>query len=75
MEAEKLKIFLTRPSGLDEYRLAARECAEQIRRHLAASAGVAFELVGWEDAVPDFGRPQAVLNPLLDECDVLVGGG
>jgi len=73
MEAENLKLFLASPSGLDEYRLAARECAEQIRRHLAAPAGFAFELVGWEDALPDFGRPQGVINPLLDECNVLVG--
>ena len=73
MEAESLSLFLASPSGLDEYRRAAYECAEQVRRYLAAPAGVGFELFGWEDVLPDYGRPQGVINPLLDDCNVLVG--
>ena len=73
MEAESLSLFLASPSGLDEYRRAARECAEQVRRSLATPAGVGFELVGWEDVLPGFGRPQGVINPVLDGCNVLVG--
>lgn len=32
-----------------------------------------FELKKWEDTAPGFGRPQALINPMVDGCDLFVG--
>lgn len=68
-----MKLFLASPSGLEEHRGAARECVEQIRKKLALAAGIDFELVGWEEVLPAYGRPQGVINPVLDDCNVFIG--
>jgi hypothetical protein len=72
MDASRLSLFLASPGGLDDYRTAARECAGALRRTLAASLGVELDLVGWEDLPPAYGRPQGVINPSVDEANVLV---
>jgi len=30
-------------------------------------------VIGWEHVPPEFGRPQAIINPRVDECDIFVG--
>lgn len=73
MEAGGFRIFLASPSGLDEYRRAARERFESIRLAVTSRLGIDFDPVGWEDVPPSFGRPQSVINPKLDECNLLIG--
>jgi hypothetical protein len=73
MESRRLKIFLGSPSGLDDYRTAARACVEQVRKGLAVHQGIELELHDSDDVTPGFGRPQGVINPRLDECSVLIG--
>lgn len=38
-----------------------------------ASAGIRLRVTGWEEVPPGFGRPQALINPLVDECDLFIG--
>jgi hypothetical protein len=73
VEAGGFRIFLASPSGLDEYRRAARERFESIRLAVTSRLGIDFDPVGWEDIPPSFGRPQSVINPKLDECNLLIG--
>ena len=73
MDSDGLRIFLASPSGLDAYRRAARDAFEHIRSSVARRRGVDFDPIGWEDLPPGFGRPQSVINPKLDECNVLIG--
>ncbi len=73
MQANGFRIFLASPGGLDEYRRAARDQFEQIRLKIASPRGIEFDPIGWEDIPPSFGRPQSVINPKLDECNVLIG--
>jgi HEAT repeat protein len=73
MDARDLRLFLASPGGLEEYRSAARRSAEAVRRGLADPIDVGFDLVGWEDLPPGFGRPQGRINPSLDRCNVLIG--
>jgi len=73
LEADGFNIFLASPSGLDEYRRAARDQCEHVRRIIASPKRIDFDPIGWEDIPPGFGRPQGVINPMLDECNVLIG--
>lgn len=73
MQADGFRIFLASPGGLDDYRRAAREQFEHIRLTIASPRRIDFDPIGWEDIPPGFGRPQSLINPKLDECNVLVG--
>jgi len=73
LPADRFRIFLASPSGLDDYRRAARDQFEQIRTDVASRCGIDVDAIGWEDISPGFGRPQSVINPKLDTCNVLVG--
>ena len=35
--------------------------------------GVHIELYRWEDTPPGFGRPQEIINQMVDECDLFIG--
>ena len=37
------------------------------------AAGWTVELLGWEDRLPGFGRPQAQINDDVDACDLFLG--
>jgi len=73
LQADGFRIFLASPGELDEYRRAAREQFEHIRLTIASPRRIDFDPIGWEDIPPGFGRPQSVINPKLDECNVLIG--
>lgn len=73
LQADGFRIFLASPSGLDECRRTAREQFEHIRLTIASPQGIDFDPIGWEDIPPGFGRPQSVINPKLDACNVLIG--
>ena len=68
-----LQIFLASPSDLDEERQAAKRIVEEENKNHANHQRVDFKLVGWEDTVPQPGRPQQTINLTLDQCDYFVG--
>ena len=39
----------------------------------ADELGYHIELFGWEETVPGYGRPQDLINPKLDLCDLFIG--
>jgi hypothetical protein len=73
VDADGFRIFLASPSGLDQYRRAARETFEHVRLTIASPRAIDFDPIGWEDIPAGFGRPQGVINAKLDECNVLIG--
>jgi uncharacterized protein DUF4062 len=70
---ERIRVFLASPSDLPEHRALAREVAAHVDRFNADPLGFRLELVGWEDVRPGYGRPQDLINPAVDGCDVFVG--
>src|SRR5207302_97562 len=68
-----LKVFLASPGDLKEERRAAKGAIDEINSLVANSFGYHVELVGWEDTVSRFGRPQAVINAELDHCEYFIG--
>jgi hypothetical protein len=73
-ETRKLiRVFLASPGDLQEERRAAKSIVDDINESLAGFFGVQVELVGWEDTVTRYGRPQEIINRDLERCEVFVG--
>jgi Domain of unknown function (DUF4062) len=68
-----VKVFLGSPGDLTEERRAAKVVVDDFNNELAETFGCQVELVGWEDTLPELGRPQEIINRDLDGCDLFVG--
>ena len=67
-----LRVFLASPSDLEDERKATKEMVDRLNLTIRA-AGWTVELLGWEDRLPGFGRPQAQINAAVDACDLFLG--
>ena len=68
-----IKVFVASPGDLQAEREAIKEVATQFNKAWADHFGVAIELVGWEDTIGGFGRPQELINQDLDKCELFLG--
>src|SRR5271169_6436943 len=68
-----VRVFLASPGDLADERRAAKSVVDEINRWFANACGYHVELVGWEDTVSKFGRPQAIINAEADRCEYFVG--
>lgn len=68
-----VKVFLASPSDLCDERKSAKVVIEETNALLADEFGYQVELVGWEDTVSVFGRPQATINRELERCEFFIG--
>jgi Domain of unknown function (DUF4062) len=68
-----VKVFLGSPGDLTEERRAAKVIVDDFNSELADTFGCQVELVGWEDTLPELGRPQEIINRDLDGCDLFIG--
>lgn len=70
----KYCVFIASPVDVAKERQIAREVVLSLSHRLGTYGGFVLEPVGWEThAEIDIGRPQALINPLVRECDVFVG--
>ena len=70
---EILYTFLASPSDLQEERKAIRDVVTEFNECWAEHFGYHIELLGWEDTVAGFGRPQHLINQDVDRCDLFIG--
>src|SRR6266849_6206912 len=68
-----VKVFLASPSDLGDERKAAKSVVDEFNGQYAEEFGYQVELVGWEDTISGFARPQAIINRELDRCELFVG--
>src|ERR1035438_5031378 len=68
-----LNVFLASPTDVAKERAVAEEVVATVNKLIGRHLGWHIELQRWEDTVPGFGRPQALINPMVDECDLFVG--
>ena len=68
-----LHVFLASPGDLQEERRSVRSAVIECNDCLADTFGYHIELVGWEDTVSRFGRPQHLINEEVDRCDLFLG--
>ena len=66
------QIFIASPGGLDAERQRVRETVDEYNRSLSSKTGVAFITRGWEEIPGGLGRPQALINQIIDDCDFTV---
>ncbi len=68
-----VKVFLASPGDLPDERRAAKAVVDELNDEYAEEFGYQVELIGWEDTVTAFGRPQATINRELERCELFVG--
>lgn len=66
------RIFIASPGGLDEERQAFRRVINDYNESEALEEGLLFIPVGWELALAGMGRPQALINEMVERCDYFV---
>ena len=66
------RVFIGSPSGLEKERDLFRRTLEKYTRRDAEPRGVTFHPVAWEDTIAGVGRPQALINEDLKDCDFTV---
>src|SRR3984893_13937137 len=67
------RVFLASPGDLAAERDAARQVVDGVHPLVHDFSGYHVELVVWEDAMPGCSRPQSLINPGVDHCDLFVG--
>lgn len=68
-----LYTFLASPGDLQEEREAIRDVVDEFNESWADELGYQIELLGWENTVAGFGRPQELINQDVDRCDLFIG--
>ena len=64
--------FLASPGDLVEERRIAKEVVEEINRSIRL-LNWNIELLGWEDTLPGYMRPQEIINREVDVCELFIG--
>jgi hypothetical protein len=68
-----LRLFLASPGGLEQERRAAKDVVDFVNDCLTRTLDWEIDLLGWEDTIPGFARPQELINRDVDVCDLFVG--
>jgi tetratricopeptide (TPR) repeat protein len=66
------RIFIGSPGGLAAERKLFRYTVAKFNTSHARQHQIEFEAVGWEDTLPGVGRPQAMINEDLEQCDYAI---
>lgn len=69
----ELLVFIASPSDLPEEREAVRRAADKANVALGGFFEVRLRVEGWEQVMPGLGRPQELINPMVNNCDVFIG--
>lgn len=73
---DHLRVFISSPSDVQNFRLCCEKVIEDINRLYAHSISLQLDIVRFEqNIVPNMGRPQGVINDQarIADCDVFVG--
>ena len=68
-----VRVFIGSPGGLEDERRTAREIIQEVNQAHSEHWGYQFKLVGWEDTIPGYQRPQSLINVDLDKCQYFIG--
>lgn len=68
------RLFVASSSDVKEERELFVRVIDELNRTIGRDLDVYVELIRWEtDVAPGMGRPQAIINRLVDTCDIFVG--
>lgn len=71
-DVSELRVFLASPGDLIDERRALRALEASLNM-VFARGDLRLRVTGWEDLPPGYGRPQGLINPMVDECDIFIG--
>jgi len=72
-DKKEISVFIASPGDVTAERTVVREICEDLNKSaLLKPYGISFQAIGWEDAFPSPGRPQELINRLVEECDIFV---
>jgi len=69
---ETLKLFLASPGDLNDERNLFPEVVQLLNDIVGQRMNYQLVPVGWENTLPGWGRPQALINQDVRECDVFI---
>ncbi len=61
------------PGDVGNERDIAVEVVNRLNKSIGTRLGWHIDLNRWEDQRPGYGRPQSILNPAVDACDLFIG--
>ena len=64
-----IRAFLASPGDLQDERKAINGAIKEFNETWANELGYQIELLGWEETVSGYGRPQRLINQDVDRCD------
>jgi hypothetical protein len=67
-----LTVFIASPSDLSAERKRAFQVVAEINEAIK-NMDWSIDLLGWEDTLPGFGRPQALINRDVERCHLFLG--
>lgn len=68
-----LTVFIASPGDLMKERSEIRSVVDRINKVLGRRINWQIELMGWEDTLPSFNRPQDAINKDVALCDLFIG--
>ena len=68
-----IRAFLASPGDLQDERKAIRDVIKEFNETWADELGYQVELIGWEETISGYGRPQHLINQDVDRCDLFLG--
>jgi hypothetical protein len=68
-----IRVFLASPGDLQDERRSAKVVVDEFNKLWADDLGYHVELVGWEDTISQYGRPQGTINQDLARCELVIG--
>lgn len=68
-----LTAFLASPGDLQEERNIVRESVERLNKVIGRELNWQIELLGWEDTLPGYARPQSIINRDVEACELFLG--
>lgn len=69
----KLKIFLSSPSNLNTEKSITKDIVNKISSNFADEFGIFIIVKDSDNVTPAYGRPQSIINPHVDDCDLFLG--
>jgi hypothetical protein len=67
-----LTVFIASPGDLSDERKRAFQVAAEVNESIKKWDWW-IDLLGWEDTLPGYGRPQAMINRDVERCDLFIG--
>jgi hypothetical protein len=67
-----LTVFIASPSDLAAERKRTFQVVDEVN-NVIKNIDWSIDLLGWEDTLPGFGRPQALINRDVERCDLFIG--